>query len=260
MLKLKKVIYLLLTLAIAMTPVPQKAYADVLPSMPELEESVPTPKILGEATEKREKNIKHFLNEDMSFTAAIYPTAVHYLENGKWQDIDNSLKDGVDESSLPVLENSKNSYKVKIAKNSNARKLVSISKDKYEISWNLMGGDKSKTVVVLPEDTSSPEKSALKLKNLQSTVRFSEILPGIDVEYVVMPEEVKENLILKEKGNVPEISFSLYLTNVVPSVTEDNRVLFSDAETGTAVMEMPAPFMVDAAGEASYGVGLKVTP
>ena len=61
--KPKKVISLLLTLAIAMTPVPQKAYADVLPSMPELEESLPTPKILGEATEKREKNIKHFLNE-----------------------------------------------------------------------------------------------------------------------------------------------------------------------------------------------------
>ncbi|MFL0197564.1 hypothetical protein ACJDU8_18635 [Clostridium sp. WILCCON 0269] len=48
-------------------------------------------KIVGEVTEKREKNVKHFLKEDSTFEAAIYSEPVHYLSNGKWQDIDNSI-------------------------------------------------------------------------------------------------------------------------------------------------------------------------
>lgn len=49
------------------------------------------PAIIGEDTSKRASNIKYFLNEDFSYTAAIYPTAVHYRENGQWKDIDNTL-------------------------------------------------------------------------------------------------------------------------------------------------------------------------
>jgi hypothetical protein len=154
----KKALSLFLCLAVTLTSVPKKTYATEQMPAPVTAVETASPKIVGEVLEKREKNVKHFLNEDMSYTAAVYPTAVHYLENGKLVDIDNRLTEGVDETSVPVLENKKNAYKVKIAKNSNASKLVSIKKDQYEISWNLAGGDKTKAVVVLPEGTLPKDK------------------------------------------------------------------------------------------------------
>lgn len=74
----------------------------------------PEPKILEEVTNKREKNMKHFLKEDMSLEADVYPTAVHYMENGTWKDIDNTLVDEQDEENTAVLSNKANKYKVKM--------------------------------------------------------------------------------------------------------------------------------------------------
>ena len=58
------------------------------------------PKILKEVVEKRESNTKHFLMDDMSYEAAVYPEPVHYLENGQWKDIDNSLAEAKDDNKV----------------------------------------------------------------------------------------------------------------------------------------------------------------
>lgn len=58
-------------------------------------------KIIGEITEKREQNIKHFLKDDFTYEADIYPVPVHYLEDGKWKEIDNSLIDKKDDRTRP---------------------------------------------------------------------------------------------------------------------------------------------------------------
>lgn len=85
-------------------------------------------KLLGEVKEKREKNSKQFLTEDKIYLAVVYPSAVHYKEGTEWKDIDNSLSDGIDEEQQPVLENKKNSIKVKLAKDAKSKKLVRVKK------------------------------------------------------------------------------------------------------------------------------------
>lgn len=96
---------------------------------PPIEEAnKPEPKIVEEVTDKRQKNVKHFLREDMTQEADVYPTAVHYLSNGRWKDIDNTLVDEKDEDNNDVIGNKDNSYKIKIAKNTSSNKLVRIKK------------------------------------------------------------------------------------------------------------------------------------
>lgn len=53
-------------------------------------------KIIGEITDKRTENEKHFKMSDGSVMAAIYSEKIHYLENGKYEEVDNQLveKDG----------------------------------------------------------------------------------------------------------------------------------------------------------------------
>lgn len=48
--------------------------------------------VLGEVESLREEDTKHFRLSDGSFVAVAYGMPVHYEdENGKWQDIDNTL-------------------------------------------------------------------------------------------------------------------------------------------------------------------------
>lgn len=49
-------------------------------------------KIIAEDTEKRTSNEKHYILEDGTKVAAIFPSNVHYQENGNFLDIDNTLE------------------------------------------------------------------------------------------------------------------------------------------------------------------------
>lgn len=90
----------------------------------ETENSSEQTQIIGELTEKRTLNQKYFLQKDGTILTGIYPTAVHYEENGKLVDIDNSLENINDEEEM--LQNKKNSFKVKFSKKSNKNNLVKL--------------------------------------------------------------------------------------------------------------------------------------
>ncbi len=48
-------------------------------------------KIICEETVLREESVKYYLCEDGSYIAAMYATPIHYIGNGEWKDVDNSL-------------------------------------------------------------------------------------------------------------------------------------------------------------------------
>ena len=50
------------------------------------------PAVLGEITELREENVKHFRMDNGTYTAVMYDQPVHYIDSeGEWQNVDNSL-------------------------------------------------------------------------------------------------------------------------------------------------------------------------
>ena len=49
--------------------------------------------VLGEDTSLREEFTKQYTLENGAKMAVVYPSAVHYEENGAWQDIDNRLNE-----------------------------------------------------------------------------------------------------------------------------------------------------------------------
>lgn len=51
---------------------------------------------MKERKEFRKEREKHFENADHSFTAAVYGQPVHYMENGEWREIDNTVELGAD--------------------------------------------------------------------------------------------------------------------------------------------------------------------
>lgn len=80
--------------------------------------------IVEEDISKREENVKHFLNENGSYTAVMYDGPVHYKRGNAWAEIDNSLI-----SSDGHLENRDNPFKVQLPTeiDSNSPVMVSYS-------------------------------------------------------------------------------------------------------------------------------------
>ena len=60
-----------------------------------------------ELVEKRKTREKHFLQKDGTIRAEVYDTDIHYLRNGKYEEIDNTL---IKENGS--LVNKSNDYKV----------------------------------------------------------------------------------------------------------------------------------------------------
>lgn len=222
------------------------------------------PKIIGEIKEEREENVKHFLKEDKSYEAAIYPNAIHYKDNDEWKDIDNSLVEKLDsEENQNVLENKQNEYKTKIANNTKAKKTVKIKKDKYELSWNIDNASNSKAKIIENDnsalDSLSKEEQKKILPNISSSVEFKEVYKNVDFRYDLISKDVKESIIIKEKLNNPVFRFNLKLKNLVPKLQEDKTIIFYDAQdTSKQVFMMDAPFMYDAKNEISNDIQLNI--
>ena len=65
-------------------------------------------RILREETEKRKTNEKHYTLEDGTKLVTMYPANIHYKENGKLVDVDNSLE---------AIKDKKETLKLTAAKN-----------------------------------------------------------------------------------------------------------------------------------------------
>jgi YD repeat-containing protein len=241
----------------------------------------PEGKILKEITDKRERNVKHFLKDDLTFEAAVYNKPVHYFSDGLWKDIDNSMIEGKDDENNNVLENKNNDFKVKIAKKAIGGKLVTIAKDKYEISWGIeKAGNadaeiKDKSQLRYRGKRKSKHKSSdqvqyrqntdestqlqnienQKVTNLESTIEFSNIYPNMDLQYSVNSDELKETFIIKDKVNDPVIDFNVGVKNLTAAVQEDKSIIFYDqSDDSKVVFKIETPFMYDGNGSFSKDV------
>ena len=60
------------------------------------------PDVSGEISELRGEYEKHFSLSDGTYSAVVYPYAVHYDEGGTWQEIDNTLRAGTEQYTVPA--------------------------------------------------------------------------------------------------------------------------------------------------------------
>lgn len=236
-----------------------------------LEESPETKEIVSEETAKRSENEKHFKLEDGSFVIAQYPDAVHYEdENGNWVDIDNTLiaEEATDANDFDGYTNKDNDFNVKLAENGKDQ-LLRIEEDDFSISMKLDEEDAAQSfitvennnnVATITDDMSVEEKNdqTMQLDKLTSKAEYSDILPGVDIEYTVQSNRVKEYIVVNERRDDYVFSFELELGNLVVRENEDGSIslMTSDDEEKYVI---PAPYMFDANEQYSDAVSYAIT-
>ncbi|MCL2859832.1 MAG: hypothetical protein FWF46_04605 [Oscillospiraceae bacterium] len=225
------------------------------------------PTIIGEDISQREENVKRFWLDNGTEIAAIYLEPVHYMQDGKLVDIDNSLTEAVDDTSDQILKNKANNFNVELVKQTNPNKLATIKSKDYKINWSLANANKvrvsqsTETPELLEQDSKYKNSEKLNLKNLQSSVTYKDILNNVDIEYVVESAKIKENIILKNSDAINQnLEFTLDVGNKLKAeLNENNQIVIYETNIDTPVFIMDTPYMYDSSqGQNEYSNDIKI--
>ena len=240
------------------------------------------PRILEEMKEKRTADTKYFRTEHHGGVIAVYPTPVHYKEDGEWKEIDNTLqKEDTEEEGY---QNKNAAMKVKFARHGKSKKLVTIHKGSEKLSWGLVADGKEQPeadfriyeeteekMAVTGENGQKPEsgfdenvqeqindisekedvrnrnKKMMQTKHLRSGGIYENILDGISLEYYLEGERLKENIILRDKGAAAKpLIFRITHKKLRLEEKNGNLLFYAKKEnTDNIVYYMKAPCMFE---------------
>ncbi len=195
-----------------------------------------------EVEERREESVKHFRLEDGSYIAAQYSLPVHYLnDNGEWQDIDNSLSESGSEL---VTSDARVKFVKKTTGNGN---LFTLHDGSAKITLSLVGANKKVAgVATNTEETETTKLGKLmNLEGLSSSIRYNDILDGVDIEYVLDSLSIKENIIIKEQSGSYSYTFTLSLNGLEAELLSNGDIAIT--KNGEQKYTIPAPVVFDSA-------------
>ncbi len=171
-----------------------------------------------ELKELRKKREKHFLQENGDIIAQVYNEDIHYLKDGEYKEIDNTL---VRENNY--YKNKENDYQAYFKDRSSNEFMKLVLEDSY---FNLVLED-SNNVLPIIDNTS---------------IKYLNIKDGIDFEYLLLPNKVKENIIIQNKESaMQKISFDIK-TNLILKIVNNEIHALKDEKT---IFTIENPFAID---------------
>ena len=244
--------------------------------------------VMSEIPEKRTKYAKEYVLNNGLRMAVVYPDAVHYQKDGKWEDIDNTLT----AETAGVLTNTAGEWKVSFPQQLTKTKQITIEKDGYTLSFgmadelrntgleiaaaqsSLTATEQMETLstTAMQSTTATVEKVDLTaVKNaaeypetvsekLQSRLRYAKVFEDTDVTYDLDSNTVKESIILNSySSTLRGYRYTLNVGQLVPVLDEDGQITFYDAKRENVVMVMPEPYLLDSAQEMNTDIQVQLT-
>ncbi len=282
---LGKSLVMLLALMFTLQIVPMTAYADdsAAAAVPDAQEIIAQMSeeasddaeiaaIVCEDVSARTANEKQYLLEDGSYLLTQYDVPVHYEnENGELVDIDNTLTYDAAENAQDFdgYENRANSFNVKFADGSGER-IFNFTEDGYTIGLELADGaaDGSEAVIesgepavqTLGETVEERNAQMAALDNLTSMVSYDSALDGADLEYTVLPNGIKEDIVVNTRQSEYSYSFILNTDNLSLVQNDDGSIslMSDDGEIPEEKYHIPAPYMIDANNRISFDASYQV--
>ena len=239
--KFRKVIALIMMIVIGTQGIPQQVYANIYNSNKPTEELAPY--IVAEDTSLREETVKHFKKSDGTMVAVDYGMPVHYQEDGVYYKSNHA------------------GTEVLLPEQLNADKKVSICTGGYTLDISLQTSNNSGTSqistssIISNENGGNPDEK-ISLNELTSGVRYNDILPDTDMEYILSPNQLKENIIIREKQEGYCYQYVLSAADLFICQNEDNsfNLYASSDHLSEPVFSIAAPYMWDSNGEQSRDI------
>lgn len=234
--------------------------------------------IVEEVIDGRTEFSKEYRLSNGLHMAAMFAEPVHYELDGKWEEIDNTLK-----ISNGMYVNTAGVWDVSFPQQLNTNAPVSITKDGYTLSFYMSGemrsGSGNLEVAAIGVDTESYTLQSAQLTTAQiqqidltleraasqfpeavsdknhARLQYENVFSNTDIRYDLQSNQVKESIIIESYDSALRgYKYTLNVGELTPVLTDSGEIQLYDETKENIVMVMPAPFLVDNAGEYSDDV------
>ena len=292
--KLSKLLSMTLVLALVIQMLPASAIAATINESKSANTSnavseviTKDAEIVGEVVERRNEYTKEYKLNNGLHMSTVYADPVHYEENGQWKDIDNTLKSsGLGTNA--VLTNTAGAWEVSFPQQLNGNKAVTVKKDGHTLSFFMNGELRTSgdlTVASLnaaAAETFSAQSSQAATAQIQkidlseqkaqanfpetvpdklySRLRYNNVYSGTDIIYDLVSNQVKESIVMESYDPARRgYRYTLNTGSMIPVLTDSGEIHLYDETKKTIIMTMPAPFLLDSAGEYNGDVTVTLT-
>jgi RHS repeat-associated protein len=181
-------------------------------------------------------------NPDGSFASNMYSAPVNYkAADGSWQAIDTRLaSDG-----QGGFTNKAGPFSVHFGSSAATAKLITLTQGAESISLGFGGALKVSSGTVAPTPTAGVVAAG------SDTVTFSGALANTDLRYQVLPDGIKEAIVLNKAlaaTVTPQFEFTVGLSGLTAQTASDGTIQFVDSSTQKVAFAIPAGLATDAAG------------
>ena len=191
-----------------------------------------------ELIEKRKPREKHFLQEDGTIIAEVYDDDIHFLNENKFEEIDNTL---IEENGKYV--NKSNSFKVFFNKEFKDE-LMKVELEGHFLNIRLGNKNKSRTTKIIK-------------CNQANEISYENAMDNIDLDYKVMSTMVKESIIIKNRSKIPTILTFLVESDLTLNFDNDKNI--NAIKDGKNIFTIESPYMIDAQGNINNNVYYKLS-
>ena len=161
-----------------------------------------------EIVDEKTKNSKTYKSENGLSETEIYNKAVHYLDNGKYVNIDNTLIDFGD-----YYRNNKNSFFINFPK---TLKDKAIELDYQDYLMKIYFDDFAADAIINNDIDR-------KIENLHDSI-FYQVDENVTLKYDILNESIKENIILNNYSS--DFSYSYFIETHLSLESKDDKLYF----------------------------------
>ena len=296
------ILSMILVLTLLVSSVPVQVYAiagDVLVSALQADandtavlgqELLATQRVVEEDESKRSEFSKEFVLNNGLRLATLYPSAVHYEDDGTWKEIDNTLIAAISDGQS-VYTNSAGKWSIRFPQSLNGNNMIGITIGGFNVQFGMagelrstgdvvvasvgqIGSNEIGTLAVSAAQTSTAQIQQVDLTKARATAKYPEtvlskmysrltyanVYPSTNIIYDLQGNKLKESVVMQQyDSTLWGYRYTLDTGNLIPVLNENQQIDLCDPYTNETVLTMPAPYMVDNNGEHSYDVEVTLT-
>ncbi|MBQ5996094.1 MAG: RHS repeat-associated core domain-containing protein [Clostridia bacterium] len=209
--------------------------------------------ILYEVTEKRDEHTKVYKRADGTYTALVSQTPLHFMNDGVWKEIDNTLV-----SKNGALTTADNPFNVTLPERITSNSQITLENNGNEIAFSVNDISAANSKIT-DKKADKTEEFEAAVANIKSEVKYENVAEDTDIEYVVLPNGIKENIIVSDAASIKDTySFDIEIGNLTYRLNDNNSLDITDTN-GDVKFTIPAPVMTDSNLALSYDIGVNVS-
>ena len=215
--------------------------------------------VLHEETGLRTIYEKYFRMSDGSYTLQKHSQQIHYFDNGKYEEIDNTL-----EKKGNSYKNKANSLQVELPISYSKNSKTKVNYGNYSLTFKLEKFYSNNASDVIIDNTTenynvdSDNDYSYQLSN-KSKAKYKFEKNQIELEQILIGTELKENIIIYEALPSYEFTFDIKAKNLYLSLQETGEILAISEESEEVIFTIPKGYMYDALGERNDNVYYELT-